>query len=97
MKIIWLPARALSVRVAGQTVALGALLAGTPLGEAALFDRAVSSGLAYTRRLFQRAARHVGRPEAAAILAAARRLDAVNESRWQALQRAWQTSVDLGE
>ena len=83
-----LPARALTVGLGGREVALGLLLGPHPLGEAALVDHAVHRGLAYTRRLFQRAARQVGRPDPAALLAAARALEPGDAERWAALERA---------
>ena len=83
-----LPARALTVTVAGQAYALGPLLAGHPLGEATLFDHAVSHGPAATRRLFQRAARQTGGRDPAALLAAAHALEPGDQSRWLALERA---------
>lgn len=83
-----LPARALTVTVAGRAHALGPLLAAHPLGQAALTDHAVHRGLAYTARLFQRAARLAGAPDAAAVLAAARGLEPGDQARWQALERA---------
>ncbi len=86
-----LRAGALAVEAHGARHVLGELLAGQPDGEALLFDRAVSRGLAHTQRLFQRAVRQVdlGAPSAAAdLLAASHRLDPGYQPRWAALQRA---------
>ena len=83
-----LPVRRSSITVDGQTHALGPLLAGEPMGEAALFDHAVHRGLTYTSRLFQHAARQVGHADPAALLDAARRLEPGDQDRWVALERA---------
>jgi peptidoglycan endopeptidase LytF len=84
----WLPAQAIAVRAGGQTQTLGELFAAHPMGQAAAFDRAVFAGLRYTHELFQRAARQVGRLDAAAIVAAARQLESDDHARWQALADA---------
>jgi hypothetical protein len=86
-----LRARALTVRLAGQSYTLGALMASQPLGEAFLFDTAVAGGLAHTARLFRRAARAAAArsPEdAAGLLTSALALEPNYLPRWAALQRA---------
>jgi hypothetical protein len=80
-----------SVRVGRSAYRLGDLFAGSELGRAALFDRAVHRGHAYAASLMERAARQCGERAAAdgaAILAAACALEDRYAHRWRVLRSA---------
>lgn len=86
-----LRSRDAAIELGGRPYRLGDVLAGHPLGHAVLLDRAVEGGLTHVVRLFQRAARQVGAQSpahAGQILAAARKLQAHNHVRWDALEAA---------
>jgi hypothetical protein len=82
-----------SLRVGRRAYRLGDLFAGSELGRAVLFDRAVHRGHTYATRLLERAARQCGEravADGAAILAAACALEARYAYRWHALRSAFE-------